>query len=189
MKKTTQKEKFQKSMNVVMAIMMAIMAILVFFNVVLRYGFHSGINGSEEIARLLFVWVSFIGAVAAMASRGHLGVDIVLKRLALLPRRLVGLLGRLVIIAVLLVMLWGCWQQMVINNDTLTSGVIAYPMSWPYAAGVFASVGCLIFAVVDVIKLIRGDVSCLSSIEIEEEVANAEQFADEAKRHLNDSDQ
>ena len=44
---------------------LAVMAILVFGNVVLRYGFDSGIAVSEELSRLLFVWLVLLGAMLA----------------------------------------------------------------------------------------------------------------------------
>jgi TRAP-type transport system small permease protein len=57
------------------------MVVLVFGNVVLRYGFNLGITVSEEISRWLFVWLTFLGAIVAMREHGHLGVDTLVKRL------------------------------------------------------------------------------------------------------------
>jgi TRAP-type C4-dicarboxylate transport system permease small subunit len=51
--------------QVLMAACLGVMAVAVFFNVVLRYGFGSGIAASEELSRLLFVWMVLIGATAA----------------------------------------------------------------------------------------------------------------------------
>ena len=45
------------------ALGLAIMVVLVFGNVVLRYAFNSGITVSEEVSRWLFVWVTFLGAI------------------------------------------------------------------------------------------------------------------------------
>ena len=59
---------------------LALMVVLVFGNVVLRYGFNSGITISEELSRLLFVWLTFMGAVVAFREHGHLGVDMVVSR-------------------------------------------------------------------------------------------------------------
>lgn len=42
---------------------------------VLRYAFNSGIAISEELSRLLFVWLIFPGAVLASAQRIHIGFD------------------------------------------------------------------------------------------------------------------
>ena len=43
------------------ALALAVMVVLVFGNVVLRYGFNSGITVSEEVSRWLFVWLTFWG--------------------------------------------------------------------------------------------------------------------------------
>ena len=41
---------------------LAVMVVLVFGNVVLRYVFNSGITMSEELSRWLMVWLTFLGA-------------------------------------------------------------------------------------------------------------------------------
>ena len=63
-------------LKVLIALFLAIMVVLVFGNVVLRYAFNSGITVSEEVSRWLFVWLTFLGAIVAMREHGHLGVDI-----------------------------------------------------------------------------------------------------------------
>ena len=62
--------------------MLALMVVLVFGNVVLRYGFNSGIAVSEEVSRYLFIWLTFIGAVIAVHEHAHLGVDTLAQRAA-----------------------------------------------------------------------------------------------------------
>ena len=64
-----------------MALMLAIMVVMVFGNVVLRYGFNSGITVSEEVSRWLFVWMTFLGAIVAVREHGHLGTDMLVARL------------------------------------------------------------------------------------------------------------
>ena len=62
-------------------ICLAVMVLLVFGNVVLRYTFNSGITVSEELSRWLFVWLTFMGAVVALREHGHLGTDVLVSRL------------------------------------------------------------------------------------------------------------
>ncbi len=50
--------------------MLAMMAILVFGNVVLRYVFNSGIVFSEEVSRFLFMWINLIGALVVLKDHG-----------------------------------------------------------------------------------------------------------------------
>jgi TRAP-type C4-dicarboxylate transport system permease small subunit len=54
---------------------LGLMVVMVFGNVVLRYGFNSGITVSEELSRWLFVWMTFLGAVVAVRNHAHLGTD------------------------------------------------------------------------------------------------------------------
>ncbi len=63
-------EKLTKAVEWVLITMFGIMAVLVFGNVVLRYGFNSGITASEELSRWLFVWMTFLGAIVAMRRHG-----------------------------------------------------------------------------------------------------------------------
>lgn len=52
-------DKACKGIEFLIALGLAIMVVLVFGNVVLRYGFNSGITVSEEVSRWLFIWGTF----------------------------------------------------------------------------------------------------------------------------------
>lgn len=158
------KDKSVKIMEFIMAMLMAEMAILVFVNVVLRYVFHSGINGTEDIARLSFIWLSFIGAVSVMVTGGHLGIDLLLQKLPVRSRLVVGFLGRLLMGWALGLLVWGSWQQIVVNKGIVAMGAVAYPLAWNYAAGFFAGAGGLLCVLVDLMRLLKGNPSCLSFV-------------------------
>ena len=63
------------------ALLLAMMVLLVFGNVVLRYVANSGITVSEELSRWLFVWMTFLGAIVAVKEHGHLGTDMLVSKL------------------------------------------------------------------------------------------------------------
>ena len=67
-------------LRAVIAVLLAAMVVLVFGNVVLRYGFNSGIAVSEELSRWLFVWMMFLGAIVGLREHAHLGIDSLVKR-------------------------------------------------------------------------------------------------------------
>ncbi|EHL66887.1 TRAP transporter small permease, partial [Cloacibacillus evryensis] len=54
---------------------MAIMTILVFIQVVMRYVFSNSLSWSEELARFIFLWLSWIGASYAVKERSHFRVE------------------------------------------------------------------------------------------------------------------
>ena len=53
-------------LDTLIALFLAVMVVMVFGNVVLRYAFNSGIAVSEELSRWLFVWMTFLGAIVAL---------------------------------------------------------------------------------------------------------------------------
>ena len=63
---------FYRFLEILLILLLAGMAIMVFGNVVLRYGFNSGLNVSDEMSRYFFVWLTFIGAVVAFREHSHL---------------------------------------------------------------------------------------------------------------------
>ena len=65
----------------IIAVCLAVMVVLVFGNVVLRYIFNSGITMSEELSRWLMVWLTFLGAIVALREHSHLGVDTLVRAL------------------------------------------------------------------------------------------------------------
>ena len=78
--------RFARISQVLMASCLGVMAVAVFINVVLRYGFGSGVAASEELSRLLFVWMVFIGATAAYPTGEHMAFNSLLVALRHKPR-------------------------------------------------------------------------------------------------------
>jgi hypothetical protein len=76
-----------------------VMLLLVLGNVILRYGFGTGINVSEELSRLMFIWVVFIGAVVAARERTHLSVDLLDRLLPQRGRWVMALTGEAIVMA------------------------------------------------------------------------------------------
>ena len=74
-------DRFCRLLDLVSAAALALMALMVFGNVVLRYAFNSGIAVSEELSRWLFVWMTFLGAVVALKENGHLGTDMLVSQI------------------------------------------------------------------------------------------------------------
>ena len=122
-------------LEALIALAMAIMVVMVFGNVVLRYAFNSGITVSEELSRWLFVWVTFLGAVVGLKERAHLGSDMLVSRLGPRARRACLAVGQLLMLGATVVLLMGSWSQMVINLE-VEAPVSGWSMAFVYAAGV-----------------------------------------------------
>jgi TRAP-type transport system small permease protein len=165
--------------SVLMVAFLAAMVVMVFGNVVLRYGFNSGITVSEELSRWLFVWMTFLGAVVALRSHGHLGTDSLVSRLPVAGKKFCLGATHVLMLFMCWMMAKGGWQQTVINYGT-SSAVMEASMAWLYASGVvFAVLGGLIIAH-DFWKLLSGQLAedeLIGVVESEEDVAPAKAAA------------
>lgn len=106
-----QVNKAQSFLNKVLCYAMGIalytMVIFVFINAVLRYCFNSGWPVSEELGRFLFVWVTMLGTIIAYAQNKHVGVDLVVQKLNPKARRVVDIVGMLLITTILTLVTYG----------------------------------------------------------------------------------
>ena len=100
-----------KVLSVVMVVCLAAMVFMVFGNVVLRYGFNSGITVSEELSRWAFLWVVFLGGTVAVHEKAHMGVDSLVMSLPPLLRKTVLLVGYLLMLFVTWLMFSGSLAQ------------------------------------------------------------------------------
>ena len=61
--------------------MVALMTIIIILQVFMRYLFLCSLSWSEEVARYLMIWVSFLGASLALKMGFHIGVEFVVTRI------------------------------------------------------------------------------------------------------------
>lgn len=118
-----------------LALLLAGMIIMVFTNVVMRYGFGSGLRWGIELSRLSFVWIAMLGSALALRSNEHLAVTEVVETLFPRALRPLWVLTRVVIIGLLVMFVIGCWRQMMLNWVNI-SQVTGLPTALFYLAGV-----------------------------------------------------
>lgn len=61
--------------RVLLMALLALMSVLVFANVVLRYTTGDSIVWAEELSRYLMIWLTFLGAGLVLRFGGHLAID------------------------------------------------------------------------------------------------------------------
>lgn len=92
------------------AILLAGMTLITFTNVVLRYGFNTGLIWGLEATTFLFAWLVLFGVSYAVKVTAHLGVDAVLNILPHGGRRFLGILAVIVCIIYSFLLLKGAWD-------------------------------------------------------------------------------
>lgn len=128
-----------KTLSFFVVAILTTMSCLVFLNVVLRYGFNSSINITEEVSRYLFVWLTFLGAVLAFNGEQHVRVTILTSRLSETKQRLLSLLTDGLMLFCCYLMTSGSWVQFELNLNNIAP-ISGIPMGITYLAGVIAGV-------------------------------------------------
>jgi TRAP-type C4-dicarboxylate transport system permease small subunit len=144
--------------DALIALALAIMVVLVFGNVVLRYAFNSGITVSEEVSRWLFVWLTFLGAVVALRERAHLGSDMLVSRLGNTGKKVCLVLGQLLMLYIAYLLFMGSWQQAQINAD-VQAPVTGASVAIFYASGVVFAVSAGVIILDDLFRVLTGRLS------------------------------
>ncbi|MNR20152.1 2,3-diketo-L-gulonate TRAP transporter small permease protein YiaM [compost metagenome] len=131
------------------------MVVLLFGNVALRYLFNSGINASDEVSRLAFVWMIFLGSVIALREHQHIGVTMMVERFGPAAHRVSHVVCQLLVLWVLWLMAEGSWVQTVIGLDTVLP-VTGMTLAVFNAAGLYAAVAMGILTVIDLVRVLAG---------------------------------
>jgi TRAP-type C4-dicarboxylate transport system permease small subunit len=156
-----------------MAASLAVMVVLVFTNVVLRYALNSGISVSEELSRWLFVWLTFLGGIVALHERAHLGTDILVSRLSLRGQKFCMGLGHLLMLFICWLLFKGSLDQVKINWDA-TSAAMEVSMGIFYACGLVFAVSGAVILLFDFWRLITGQLSQQQLVGLREESAHTD---------------
>jgi len=142
----------------IIVVCLALMVILVFGNVVLRYGFNLGITISEELSRWLFVWMTFLGAIVAMREYGHLGVDTLVKRLPPVGKKLCVIVSQLLMLYATWLFLQGSWEQTQINLG-VTAPASGLSVAWFYGVGIVFAISAGLILLYDLYRVVFGKIS------------------------------
>lgn len=120
--------------------LLAVMVVLVFGNVVLRYAFNSGIVFSEEVARFVFMWVTLIGALVVMKDKAHLGMSSLVDRLGETGQRICRFASDALTLGCCLLLAHRAWKQVVIGMGD-HAPVTGVPLGLVYLCLVVSSAG------------------------------------------------
>ena len=165
---------------------LAVMVVLVFGNVVLRYGFNSGIVISEELSRWLFIWLTFMGAVVALREHAHLGTDMLVSRLPTAGKKACLLLSQLCMLYINWLFLSGSLEQARINWDVLAP-VSGWSMALVYLSGVVFSLLSGVLLLMQALHTVFGQLSDADLVMVRESEEEAEWQALQARIEAEDA--
>jgi TRAP-type C4-dicarboxylate transport system permease small subunit len=149
------------------ALCLAVMVVLVFGNVVLRYGFNSGITVSEELSRWLLVWLTFLGAIVAVREHAHLGVDSLVRMLPAKGKRICFIINYCLMLYADWLLLTGSWRQTLINIDDRAPAT-GLSLGIFYFVGVVFGVSTGVLLIYDLVRVISGQASEAEMVAVRE---------------------
>lgn len=92
------------------AVILGIMTLITFVNVVLRYGFNTGLIWGLEAVTFLFAWLVLFGVSYAVKVTAHLGVDAIINLVSPPARKVLALIASAVCIFYSVLVLKGAWD-------------------------------------------------------------------------------
>ncbi len=122
---------FIEEWSLFLATMAALLAL--FVNVVLRYGFHSGLAWSEELVREVVILTTFFGCSAAIKARSMIKIDALVQAIPKLRVPLTFFSNFVVFIFAIMMIYYG-WQMAALQVATFQKTIIMeIPLVFLYA--------------------------------------------------------
>jgi len=154
-------------------IFLAVMISLVFMNVVARYVFKVGFVWSEEIARLCFIFIVYLGSIEAMRDNRHLMIDTVMMKVPKPARIVLYALTQVIIAWLMLILTRGAWGLVLQNRNNvwITTGFPSYVVHF---FGCLLGVSVAAIAVFNLVRLFVFKTPVSELIKIRDEIDRAD---------------
>ena len=127
-----------RAVQFIAATILGVLVVAIFVNVALRFLFNSGFVVTEEVSRILLVWLVFGGAIAVLHSGKHIKMTMAVERLNRTAQMVLAVLGGVLMIFCDILLLMGAWRQLgfSLSDSFPVSGL---PVAVVYAPGVIAA--------------------------------------------------
>ncbi len=146
---------FSWVLKLAMALLVA-MVVIVFLNVVLRYGFSSGVFWAEEISLVIVIWFTFIAMALGVKERLHISMDVLPKKLPRAFFLILDCMRALILIVIGAILIRFGWK-LTLNGAKSFLPATHIPNSINYlvlpVSGIFITLYALIQLFEDIVKL------------------------------------
>ena len=92
------------------ALILGLMTLITFINVILRYGFNTGLIWGLEATSFLFAWLVLFGVSYAVKVTAHLGVDAIINLLSPATRKALALIAAIICVFYAALVMKGAWD-------------------------------------------------------------------------------
>jgi TRAP-type C4-dicarboxylate transport system permease small subunit len=143
-------------LEIMFGICFIVMFALVVTQVALRYGFNESIGGANELATILFAYTSALGIAVGIAKRDHMAISWFTERLPTTPRKVVDVIGLLLLALINIVIFWYSVRWIAITGSRMIS-VLQVPRWTAQIAIPIGAGASVVFCSVKLWLGLRGD--------------------------------
>ncbi|WP_322102516.1 TRAP transporter small permease [Paraburkholderia sp. J41] len=139
-------------LTILASLALAVLTVLVFYGVVMRYVFANAPDFVEPVALLLVIVIAMFGAALKVRERGHIGLDSLVKRFGPRGRRIAEAFQHLCLIVLGAAIFYGCWQMAETTMDDRIA-ILGVPEALRYFIPILASVCIVLFSLEHLLML------------------------------------
>lgn len=167
----------------ILSIFLVVMTLLVFLDVVMRFGFNSGIAWSQEVTLYMMAWFVLFGASYGVKVGAHIGVDSFVKIFPKPIRRALGLLSVSICIAYSIIFMIAAWNYLAKLKKIHIEMEDLEIQRWMSESIILIGFILLLYRFIQLfIKILKGDAEGFSHIdEAKESIELANQIKKEGK--------
>jgi TRAP-type C4-dicarboxylate transport system permease small subunit len=124
-----------KLLKVLVTSCMALMVIVVTWQVVSRYALGDPSQWTEEVARMLLIWVGLLGGVYAYREKAHLGLDLLYQKVGFVGKRRLDIFTDIIcgLFALGVLVVGGGSLVQLTWELKQTTAALGIPMAWVYS--------------------------------------------------------
>lgn len=134
--------------NIVIVISLTVIVLLVFGNTFLRYVFNSGISGSVEITRYLFIWIVFLGSILALRNKKHIAMELPYDKFPHLLKKIIFIIGRLLMLFLVILIFEGGYNITKLNLGSVSPSM-GVPLILVYSSLMVVSLGMALIILIE----------------------------------------
>lgn len=136
-------QKFNQVEEAISVLIFALLVLDVFIGVIWRYVLNNSLVWTDELSRLLFVWITWLGLSVGEAHKEHIKISMFTDRLPFRVAHVVNILANLITIAIAAIV---AYYVIVVSNTM--AGSMYVTLKVPYAIGYWSiPVGCALYII------------------------------------------
>lgn len=161
-------------LNVLAGVSFLAMVALTCWQVLTRYVLQNPSSWSEELVSYLFAWMALLGASLVVGERGHMNIPILVDRMGPAARKALNIFAEVVAcIFAAVILVYGGVQITTLAMGQMTSS-LGVPIGIFYIVLPLCGVLNIIYTILNIIGIVKGEISTDPVDEAAQEVAKAD---------------